>query len=142
MNILVSACLLGVPCRYNGEGALQADIADLMSRHTLIPVCPEILAGLPTPREAAEIRHGRVLFKGGADATGAFQRGAAAALDLARLYRCSWAILKERSPSCGFGQIYDGSFSGRLIPGNGVCAQLLAEAGLMILGESQISRLP
>ena len=142
MHILVSACLLGVPCRYNGESVLQADIAKLMDRHTLIPVCPEVLAGLPTPREPAEIREGRVLFKGGADATGAFQRGAAATLDLARLYRCSWAILKERSPSCGFGQIYDGSFSGRLIPGNGVTAQLLAEAGLTVLGESQISQLP
>ena len=105
MNILVSACLLGVECRYNGKGVLDPAVKALMDRHCLIPVCPEIMGGL------------------------------------AMLYGCRAAVLKERSPSCGNGQIYDGTFTGKLTEGEGVCAGLLKSHGIKVYGESQIERL-
>ncbi len=139
MNILVSACLLGVNCRYNGEGKLQEDLLKLQEHHHLIPICPEQLGGLPTPRPASEIQNQRVMSKTGIDVTEQFEAGAFESLKLAKLYQCSYAILKERSPSCGFGKIYDGSFTGSLIDGNGVTANLLAEHGITVIGESKLS---
>ena len=125
MNILVSACLLGVNCRYNGTGGLREELLKLMTAHSLIPICPEQLGGLPTPRPPAECRSGRVITDEGNDVTTAFQTGACEALKLARLYSCHYAILKERSPSCGSGRIYDGTFSGALTYGDGITAALL-----------------
>lgn len=142
MNILVSACLLGVGCRYNGEEKQDPRVAALLARHTLIPVCPEQLGGLPTPREPAERLDGRVLFRSGRDATEAFRRGAEQTLRLAELYGCRYAILKERSPSCGSGTIHDGGFAGGLVPGDGVAAALLKAHGVTVLGESELDRLP
>ncbi|WP_029505214.1 DUF523 domain-containing protein [Lachnoclostridium phytofermentans] len=139
MNILVSACLLGVNCRYNGEGKLQEDLLTLQEHHHLIPICPEQLGGLPTPRPASEIQNQTVFSKTGIDVTAQFKAGAIESLKLAKLYHCSYAILKERSPSCGFGQIYDGSFTGSLITGNGITANLLAEHGITVIGESKLS---
>ena len=141
MNILVSACLLGVECRYNGKGVLEPEIEALLHTHHLIPVCPEIMGGLATPRTPAERIQGRVVTRDGEDVTMAYQKGAEAALKLAQLYGCRAAILKERSPSCGRGQIYDGTFTGRLIPGDGVCAGLLEQHGIKVYGESRITRL-
>jgi uncharacterized protein YbbK (DUF523 family) len=141
MIILISACLLGVNCRYNAEHITINQLEELMGLHTLIPVCPEIFGGLPTPREPSEIRGGRVYTKSGSDVTENFERGADEVLRLGRLYQCEYAIFKERSPSCGYGAIYDGSFSGRLVEGNGVSADRLARAGITILGESRISEL-
>ena len=137
MTILVSACLLGCPCRY--DGAVKADprVLSLMERHTLIPVCPEQLGGLPTPRLPSERREGGVFDRGGMDVTAQYRQGAEEVLRLARLYGCTHAVLKERSPSCGSGQIYDGSFSHVLVPGSGVAAELLAQNGITVLGESQ-----
>lgn len=137
MTILVSACLLGCPCRY--DGAVKADprVLSLMERHTLIPVCPEQLGGLPTPRLPSERREGGVFDRGGKDVTALYRQGAEEVLRLARLYGCTHAVLKERSPSCGSGQIYDGSFSHVLVPSSGVAAELLAQNGITVLGESQ-----
>lgn len=141
MNILISACLLGVNCRYNGTGGLREELLKLMTAHSLIPICPEQLGGLPTPRPPAECRGGRVITDEGNDVTTAFQTGACEALKLARLYSCHYAILKERSPSCGSGRIYDGTFSGALTFGDGITAALLKSHGIRVFGESEISDL-
>ena len=137
MTILVSACLLGCPCRYDGAAKADPRVLALMERHTLIPVCPEQLGGLPTPRLPSERREGSVFDRGGKDVTVQYRQGAEEVLRLARLYGCTHAVLKERSPSCGNGQIYDGSFSHVLVPGSGVAAELLAQNGITVLGESQ-----
>ena len=137
MTILVSACLLGCPCRYDGTAKADPRVLALMERHTLIPVCPEQLGGLPTPRLPSERREGSVFDRGGKDVTVQYRQGAEEVLRLARLYGCTHAVLKERSPSCGSGQIYDGSFSHVLVPGSGVAAELLAQNGITVLGESQ-----
>lgn len=137
MTILVSACLLGCPCRYDGTAKADPRVLALMERHTLIPVCPEQLGGLPTPRLPSERREGGVFDRGGMDVTVQYRQGAEEVLRLARLYGCTHAVLKERSPSCGSGQIYDGSFSHVLVPGSGVAAELLAQNGITVLGESQ-----
>ena len=137
MTILVSACLLGCPCRYDGTAKADPRVLALMERHTLIPVCPEQLGGLPTPRLPSERREGGVFDRGGKDVSVQYRQGAEEVLRLARLYGCTHAVLKERSPSCGSGQIYDGSFSHVLVPGSGVAAELLAQNGITVLGESQ-----
>lgn len=141
MNLLISACLLGINCRYDGTGNLLEDMQQLKKKYHLIPICPEILGGLPTPRTPSERLDSKVVTKTGEDVTEEFLRGAQEVLKLAKLFDCSYAVLKERSPSCGYGQIYDGSFTGRLIPGDGVLADLLSSHGITILGESQIKNL-
>lgn len=138
-NVLVSACLLGVNCRYNEKGELNETLAELMSSVNLIPVCPETIGGLPTPRVPAERIGTRVVTKTGADVTAEYQKGAETALYLAELYHCSCAILKERSPSCGNGRIYDGSHSGTLISGDGMTAELLKKHGIRVFGESELA---
>lgn len=141
MNILVSACLLGVHCRYDGNGVLQEELKQLAKEHNLLPVCPEIFGGLATPRNPAERIGERIITKNGEDVTAQYTKGAKEILQLCKFYECNYAILKERSPSCGYGKIYDGTFSGTLIEGNGVTAQLLAEYGVEIFGESKIAEL-
>ena len=137
-TVLISGCLIGLCCRYDGEQKRNKNIAALMEKYYLIPVCPEQLGGLKTPRNPSEIR---VISSDGSDVTAEYRRGAEEALKLALFFGCKKAILKERSPSCGFGKIYDGSFSGRLIDGNGVAAALLAANGIEIYGESGIESL-
>lgn len=143
MKILVSACLLGVPCRYDGAGKEHLDIQKLRQKgYDLIPVCPEVLGGLPTPRPPAErLPDGRVVTQEGVDVTAEYCSGAERALALAREQGCTLAVLKERSPSCGQGQIYDGTFSRILIQGSGETAQLLEENGIPVYGESQLEEL-
>ncbi len=141
MNILVSACLLGIECRYNQTGEACSAVEALRGKHQLIPVCPEIYGGLPTPRPPAEICGGRVVNREGEDVTKQYRRGAEAALRLAQYFDCTVAILKERSPSCGYGRIHDGSFAGGMTDGNGVTAQLLSEHGIRILGETQMDEI-
>lgn len=138
MNILVSACLLGVNCRYDGKGALIEQLRELSQKHNLIPVCPEIYGGLATPRDPAERVGESVVTCNGQDVTKQYEKGAQEILKLAKFYDCKYAILKERSPSCGYGKIYDGTFSKKLIEGNGVTAQLLADNGIRVLGEQDI----
>ena len=140
--LLVSACLVGESCKYSGgNNALPPELlAALETRYRLVPVCPERDGGLPTPRLPSERKGKRVLNRAGEDVTEAFRRGAAIALETARREGCRLALLKERSPSCGSGKNYDGSFSGTLIPGEGVAAELLKEQGLAVFGESEIER--
>lgn len=141
MNVLVSACLMGFRCRYDG-GAQRLDCLDaLRERHVLVPVCPEVMGGLPTPREPSEIRSGRVVTRDGRDVTEAFARGAREAERIALACGCRCALLKERSPSCGLGRVYDGTFTGTLTRGDGLCARLLSQRGLRVLGESQAEEL-
>ena len=141
MNLLISACLMGVRCRYDG-GRKPLDCLDkLMDQHVLIPVCPEVLGGLPTPRVPAERIGGKVITQDGRDVTANYEQGAQESLRIARMTGCTTALLKERSPSCGSGVIYDGSFSGGLCPGYGVCGALLKANGIEVLGESRVQEL-
>ncbi len=141
MKILVSACLLGEDCKYNGGNNKNEEVIKLGEKHTLIPICPECFAGLPVPRVPSEIKDGRVYSKEGKDLTEEFFDGAEKSLYIAEETGCQLAVLKERSPSCGFGKIYDGSFSGRLINSNGIAAQLLYDHGITIIGESKIDKI-
>lgn len=137
--VLVSACLLGLRCRYDGAEKGDDRVLGLLGREdiTLIPVCPEQLGGMSTPREPSEQKDGRVWNRRGEDVTAYYERGAEEALKLARLYQCRRAVLKERSPSCGCGVIYDGTFTKTLIKGHGITAKLLREQGIRVVGESQ-----
>lgn len=137
-NILVSACLLGVHCRYNEKGVMDQKVMGLMERANLVPVCPELFGGLSTPREPAERSRDKVVTIKGKDVTGEYEKGARETLALARAYGCRCAVLKERSPSCGSGMIYDGTHSGKLIKGDGVTAELLKKEGIQVIGESEI----
>ncbi len=145
MNILISACLLGLACRYDGDVSRAAfdddTIKRLTSEHNLVPFCPEIYGGLRTPREPAELQSGKVISKIGSDVTESYTKGAREALKIAKLLGCKAAILKEKSPSCGSGKIYDGSFTGTLTDGDGITARLLSENGIAIYGESDITEL-
>ena len=141
MKILVSACLLGENCKYNGGNNKNEKVLALAKEHTLIPVCPECFAGLTIPRVPSEIKDGKVFSKDGKDLTEEFNDGAEKALYVAEESGCQIAILKERSPSCGFGIIYDGSFTGKTVAGNGIAAQLLYGNGITILGESKADKI-
>ena len=142
-KLLISACLLGAACRYDGRSVpLPAEtIAALTEKYELVPVCPEQLGGLPTPRESSERRGGAVVTSSGNDVTAQYVRGAQQALYLADTLGCRVALLKERSPSCGSGEIYDGTFSRTLVPGDGVTAALLKERGITVYGESKLEQL-
>jgi uncharacterized protein YbbK (DUF523 family) len=143
--LVVSACLLGVACNHEGRGSWRAVMAELAERYRLVPVCPEVLGGLSTPRPAAEILGGegadvldgdaRVVTVDGDDVTGAYSRGARAAVEVARAAGATRAVLKARSPSCGSSQVYDGTFSRRLQSGAGVTAAALRRAGLTVTSE-------
>ena len=141
MKILVSACLLGCPCRYDGQSRENPAVLALAKEHTLIPVCPEQLGGLPTPRTPSERIGDKVMMKTGEDVTAAYEKGAKTALRLAKLLHADCALLKARSPSCGKGLIYDGSFTGKLTPGDGVTAALLAENGIPVFTEEELPAL-
>lgn len=139
--LLVSACLLGIECRYNGEIKVSENVAALADKYTLIPVCPEILGGLKTPRPAAERRGNYVFNKEGFDVTEHFLKGAEETAKMAAEHGCKQAVLKENSPSCGCGVIYDGTFSSKRIKGNGVAAEFLLKMGVNIVGENNLEKL-
>lgn len=141
MNILISGCLLGLKCRYDSKEKKLPEIEKLIELYNLIPICPEQLGGLPTPRIPAERVKDRVITQVGVDVTKEYQIGAEEALKIAKLYNCKKAILKEKSPSCGCGKIYDGTFSRNLIVGNGITAELLLKNGIEVFGESEIDKL-
>ena len=140
-KIIVSACLLGENCKYNGGNNKCDDVIALAEKFEIIPVCPECFGGLPIPRVPSEIKDGRVHSKTGEDLTEAFLSGAEQTLYIAKEANAPCAVLKENSPSCGFGKIYDGTFSGNKIDGNGITAQLLYDNEIQIFGESQVKRL-
>jgi uncharacterized protein YbbK (DUF523 family) len=145
--LLISACLLGVACNHEGRGSPRAVVDELARHYRLVPVCPEVLGGLPTPRAAAELQGGdgtdvivgtadaRVVNVDGVDVTAAYRRGAEAAVAVARAVGAERAVLKARSPSCGSSAVYDGTFSRRLVPGRGVTAAALVAAGLEVGSE-------
>ena len=137
-NVLVSACLLGIGCRYDGKHKANEEVLRLREKYNLIPVCPEVFGGLPTPRVPSERVGGKVMMRDGRDVTDNYRRGAEEALRLCRIYDVKLAILKERSPSCGKNEIYDGSFSGTLTHRDGVTAELLKSEGISVIGESEI----
>ena len=136
---MVSACLAGTPCRYDGRSNLRPEIAELVRRGEAVPVCPEVLGGLPTPRTPSEQKDGRVVSATGEDVTEAFASGAEAALYIAEEYGCCAAVLKARSPSCGCGRIYDGTFSRTLVDGDGLFAALLRKKGFQLFTEETFS---
>lgn len=140
-HLLISACLLGAKCRYDGQCKPLLQLVTLAERFDLVPVCPEQLGGLPTPRTPAERVGETVLTQDGRDVSEQYRRGAEQAMHLVDVCGCKLALLKERSPSCGHGEIYDGSFTGRLTAGDGVTAALLRENGIIVYGESEIGRL-
>lgn len=144
-NILVSACLMGVHCRYDGKcqniEEFDEKLPLLMEKYNLIPVCPEVYGGLTTPRKPSEIKGDRVCNCAGEDVTEQFERGANEALRLAQRYDCKKAILKFRSPSCGSGYVYDGTFSKTVIEGDGITARLLKANGIAVYTELDCEKL-
>ena len=138
MKIMVSACLLGENCKYNGGNNLNPELLRLLSGHTVIPVCPEVLGGLPVPRIPAEIVDGTVINREGVSVDAAFRRGAGKALEIAAAEQPDLVILQPRSPSCGAGQIYDGTFSGTLVRGKGVFAEMVANAGFRVMDAEEV----
>jgi uncharacterized protein YbbK (DUF523 family) len=148
---LVSVCLLGICTRYDGGCCPVSQLIQLAARGLAVPLCPEVAGGLPVPRPPAEIVGGdgqavldgqaRVLTIDGEDVTGAFLAGARQALETAQRLGIRQAVLKEDSPSCGCGRIYDGTFSGHLVPGQGVTAALLQRNGITVLSEEKRSLL-
>ncbi len=141
MTILVSACLLGRPCRYDGTARGLDGLGELLRDHTVVPICPESMGGLTIPRPPAEQKDGRVVSRDGTDVTEAFRRGAQQACRRAQESGATLALLKARSPSCGSTQIYDGTFTGRLIPGEGIAARGLREMGVEVFDETQLESL-
>ena len=133
MKIMVSACLAGENCKYNGGNNRNERILKLMEGNEVITVCPEQMGGLPTPRVPSEIRDGVVTAKDGRIVDAEFREGAGKALQIAKSCRPDLIILQPRSPSCGVKEIYDGSFSGKLIPGRGVFAGLALENGFRVV---------
>ena len=134
--ILVSACLLGEPCRYDGSSHICDVLVESLRTTPMVPICPELLGGLETPRVPCEIApSGRVIDADGNDRTEAYDTGARLAVEIARAFGCTTAILKSKSPSCGVHQVYDGSFSHNLVDGRGIAAAALQESGIAVFDE-------
>lgn len=140
-KILVSSCLLGENCKYNGGNNLNQSLVNFLKNFEIISVCPESLGGLTTPREPSEIMGNLIINKIGTDVTKNFELGANLTMKIAQMNNCEIAILKKNSPSCGFGAIYDGTFSANLIKGNGMTADLLFKNGIAILNEDNYSEI-
>ncbi|HDH03990.1 MAG TPA: DUF523 domain-containing protein [Candidatus Campbellbacteria bacterium] len=135
---ICSACLLGIKCRYDGKSKLNKKVIELSQKEFLIPVCPEQLGGLPTPREPAEQRGKKVFTKSGRNISKNFEAGAKQVLKIAKLLGVKEAILKQRSPSCGYGRIHSGAFSGNIVKGSGTTAFLLKKNGIKIITEKDL----
>lgn len=135
--LLASACLCGRPCRYDGRAAPHPELVRLYEQGLALPVCPEVDGGLAAPRTPFELRDGRAVDREGRDVTAHVLAGAEQALELARRHGIRLAVLKERSPSCGSKRVYDGTFSGRVIAGQGLAAALLMESGLTVVNEDE-----
>ena len=138
MKIMVSACLLGENCKYSGGNNRDENVLRFIDGHEVIPVCPEVMGGLPTPRPPAEIIHGEVINREGKSVDEQYRRGAQMALEIAQREKIDLAILQSRSPSCGVKEIYDGTFSGKRIHGQGVTARLLSEHGFKLIDREEL----
>ncbi|MBR3928689.1 MAG: DUF523 domain-containing protein [Clostridia bacterium] len=138
-NVIVSTCLFGIPCRYDGKSVVNEMLIEKISAvcHP-IPFCPEVYGGLTTPRDPAERIGDRVVSVEGKDVTAEYMRGADQCLRLAKMMGCEFALLKSRSPSCGKDTIYDGTFSGRLAEGDGVTAELLMKNGISVFDSDHV----
>lgn len=136
MKVLVSACIMGENCKYNGKSNYNQKIAEFLEDKEVITICPEMLAGLGTPRNCAEIVDGRVMDNEGNDVDQAFRKGVEIAVSQVKTEAVDLAILQARSPTCGVNQVYDGSFSGVLIKGEGLFAKELLRMGIKVLDSS------
>lgn len=137
-KVFVSPCLLGMPCRYDGHAKGVPALAALLAGRPVVGLCPEVAGGLATPRPPAERSGDRVRTAAGQDVTAAYRAGAKAALALAQAEGVALAVLKARSPSCGHGAIYDGQFTGTLVPGDGLTAEALLAAGIPVYSEEDL----
>ncbi len=140
-KVLVSACLLGHPCRYDGQSKTYPAIDSLKTLAHLLPFCPEEAGGLPTPRPPCEIKEGKVLTKTGQDHTAFFLKGASLALKYCQEENITLALMKENSPSCGVHYRYDGHFCGNKIPASGLTTQALQKVGIRVFSENEINQL-
>ncbi len=137
-KILVSSCLLGVPCRYDGNSKPNEKVMEFLKGKDTLGICPEVMGGLKVPRDPAEFVNGKIITNNGKDVTKEYQKGASIALEIARSENVDLCILKANSPSCGCGKIYDGTFSGTLKDGNGCTADLLTKHGFKVVSENEI----
>ena len=140
-KILISACLVGDKVRYDGKSQYHPLIKDLLQKYELVPFCPEVEGGLPTPRVPSEISKDKVINKEGRDVTRQFKSGAELALNICKYLQIKVAILKDGSPSCGSKEIHDGRFTGRMIKGKGITATLLEQNGIKVYTENEIEEL-
>ena len=140
-KVLISACLVGENCKYDGKNNYTKDVEKLFTLCDLVLICPEQFGGLSTPRIPCEIKNGRAINKKGNDVTSKYKSGASLSLYIAKQNNVKYAILKERSPSCGVKQIYDGSFTSNVIKGKGVTCSLLEENGIQVFNEKEIDKL-
>lgn len=138
MKILVSNCLLGLDCRYDGKGCNDEKVREFLKGHVVIGVCPEVVGGLSIPRSPAERIGDKIIAKSGVDVTDEYMSGARYALEIAKKNEVDLCLLKAKSPSCGKGKIYDGSFEGKLIDGNGVTCELLEKNGFKVISEKDL----
>lgn len=138
MKVLVSACLLGRNCKYNGGNNKSEPVMEFLRGREVIPVCPEVLAGLAVPRTPIEIVDGVVTDRNGIVVDGVIRQAVAEILEQIQDEDIQCAVLKARSPTCGVRQVYDGSFSGKLIDGSGVLAQALKDAGIRVLEDEDL----
>lgn len=140
-KVLISACLYGQKCRYDGKDNLIDELCLLKDKFVFVPVCPEVSGGLETPRNPSEIVGDRVVMNDGTDVTEEYKKGAKIALGTALENGCKIALMKAKSPSCGVGKIYDGTFSKTLTDGDGITVRLLKENGILVFDETQIKEL-
>jgi len=138
MKVLVSNCLLGINCRYKGDNCKNEKVLEFLKDKEVIGICPEQAGGLPTPRDPSEIVKDKVISKAGKDVTAEYKKGAKMALKLAQDNKVDLVLFKAKSPSCGCGLIYDGTFSGNKIPGNGISSQLLLDNGFKVITEEDL----
>ncbi len=141
MKILISRCLMGAPCRYNGERIINIELLSLLEGQKLYFTCPEVEGGLPTPRSPAEIKGSRVITNLGNDVTESFHIGAEIALERARFKNVDFVIFKEQSPSCGVKRVYDGNFTGTLMEGQGIATKKLTDDGFRVYSEEDMEEI-
>ena len=140
MKVLVSACLLGENCKYNGGNNYSSAVAEFVRGKEILPICPELMAGMGCPRTPIEIVDGVLMDRDGKNVDTAMRKAVARVLEQIRQEEIQCAILQSRSPTCGVNQVYDGSFSGKLIPGGGIFAQALKEAGYRVIDAEDVGR--
>lgn len=138
MNVLVSACLLGIDCKYNGSNNYNIDVVEYVKKYNAIPICPEQMAGFTTPRIPIEILNGKVIRKDGIDVTDNMKKGCEELKKYIKLYSPVLAVLKARSPSCGYKKIYDGTFTSKIIDGNGFACQTILDNNIKVITEEDI----